>query len=111
MQKRRIYLLSGSEELNAELKKLLTDSGEFEVVGTAIDGQEGLKAIEEKKPSLVVTELVLSGVDGLYLIEKIGSMGLGIKTIVLSALSREETIRAAMAKGASYYMVKPFNFS
>lgn len=110
MNKRRVFLLE-EEALNKELKELFVKSGEFEVVGSATDGVEGLKAIEEKKPDFVITELVLSGYDGLFLVDKINSLGLGIKVIVLSVLSREDLITKAIARGASYYMVKPFNFS
>jgi len=111
MQKRRVFLLQESEEKNAELKKQFLSSGEFEVVGTATDGITGLKLIEEKKPGFVVTELVLPGYDGLYLIDKICSLGLDIKVVVLSILSREDVIQNAIARGASYFMVKPYNFN
>ena len=56
MNKRRVFLLE-EEALNKELKELFVKSGEFEVVGSATDGVEGLKAIEEKKPDFVITEL------------------------------------------------------
>lgn len=111
MKKRRIFLLQDKPELNEELKQLFSESGEFEIVGSSCDGIAGVKLIEEKKPSLVVMELVLPGYDGLCVIEKITALGLDIKIVVLSVLSREEIIQRAILKGASYYMVKPFNFS
>ncbi|MBO5286267.1 MAG: sporulation transcription factor Spo0A [Clostridia bacterium] len=110
MQRKRIFLLQDKPELNEELKKLFTESGEFEVVGSATDGITGVKLIEEKKPSFVVMELVLPGYDGLCVIEKINALNLDIKIVVLSILSREEIVNSAINKGASYYMVKPFNF-
>ena len=111
MRKRRVFLLQDNQALNEELKKLFSESGEFEVVGTATDGINGLKLIEEKKPSFLIMELALSGYDGLSVIEKVTALGLGIKIIVISAMSREEIIQNALNKGASYYMVKPINFS
>jgi two-component system response regulator (stage 0 sporulation protein A) len=111
MQRKRIFILQDKPETNEELKRLFTDSGEFEVVGSSSDGVTGIKLIEEKKPAFVVMELVLPGYDGLCVIEKINALNLDIKIIVLSVLSREEIINNAINKGASYYMVKPFNFS
>ncbi len=109
--RRRIFLLQESAEANEEYRKLFSESGEFEVVGQACDGITGLELIEEKKPSFVVMGLALSGYEGLGLIEKIISLGLGIKIIVVSAMSREEIIQSALDKGASYYIVKPLNFN
>ena len=111
MTKRRVFLLQENQSLNEELKRLFTESGEFEIVGCASDGIAGLEMIEAKKPSFVVMELALSGYEGLGLIEKIIGLGLGIKIVVVSAMSREEIIQSALNKGASYYMVKPINFS
>ena len=111
MTKRRVFLLQENQTLNEELKRLFTESGEFEVVGCACDGITGLEMIEDKKPSFVVMELALAGYEGIGLIEKIIGLGLGIKIIVVSAMSREEIIQSALNKGASYYMVKPMNFS
>ncbi len=110
MNKRRVFLLE-EEVLNKELKELFAKNGEFEVIGSASDGIEGLRLIEEKKPDFVICELVLPGYDGLFLIDKINALGLGIKVVVLSVLSREDLIAKAIARGASYYMVKPFNFN
>ena len=111
MTKRRVFLLQENQSVNEELKRLFTESGEFEIVGCACDGITGLEMIEDKKPSFVVMGLALAGYEGLGLIEKIVGLGLGIKIIVVSAMSREEIIQSALNKGASYYMVKPMNFS
>ena len=111
MRKRRIFLLQESAEANEEYKRLFAETGEFEVVGSACDGITGLELIEEKKPSFVVMGLALSGYEGLGVIERIVALGLDIKIIVVSAMSREEIIQKALDKGASYYIVKPLNFN
>ena len=108
MQNRSVVILQESEEAILKLVSLLdTNEDGYSVVGTACDGDMGLKLILEKKPNFVITEIVLSGVDGFGIIDKINEYGLDTKILVLSVVSREEIINRAMRKGASYYMVKP----
>ena len=69
MTKRRVFLLQENPSLNEELKRLFTESGEFEVVGCACDGITGLEMIEDKKPSFVVMELALAGYENAIITE------------------------------------------
>ena len=111
MQKRTVFLLQDTKELNEELKNLFIKDGFYNVVGTETDGEKGLNAILSIMPDYLITELVLPSVDGLYLIDKIKEHNLNTKVIVLSALCREEIIAKCVAKGARYFMAKPYNFS
>ena len=104
MRKRRIFLLQESAEANEEYKRLFAETGEFEVVGSACDGITGLELIEEKKPSFVVMGLALSGYEGLGVIERIVALGLDIKIIVVSAMSREEIIQKALDNRVSFVL-------
>ena len=83
MQKRTIFLLQGTKEQNQELMKIFGETQEFEVVGSAVDGISAIPAIEEKKPKILITDLVLSGYDGLSVISKVRELKLAIKIVVL----------------------------
>ena len=108
MQNRSVVILQESEEAILKLVALIdTNENGYSVVGTACDGDTGLKLIVEKKPDFVITEIVLAGIDGFGIIDRINEYGLDTKVIVLSVVSRDEIINRAMKKGASYYMVKP----
>lgn len=111
MQKRTVFLLQDTKELNEELKNLFLTDGTFQVVGTETDGEKGLNSVLSLNPDYLITELVLPGYDGLYVIDKIKENCLNTKVIVLSALCREEIISKCIAKGAKYFMAKPYNFS
>ena len=111
MQKRTVFLLQDTKELNEELKNLFIKDGFYNVVGTETNGEKGLNAILSTKPDYLITELVLPGYDGLYLIDKIKENCLDTKVIVLSALCREEIISKCIYKGAKYFMAKPYNFN
>lgn len=110
MQKRTVFLLQDTKEANEELLKLFSDTDEYKVIGMANDGISGIPLIADKRPDFVITELVLSGYDGISVIEKTLLQGVKTKFIVVSALCREEIVIKAINAGAKYFMAKPFNF-
>ena len=111
MQKRTVFLLQDTKEMNEELAGLFSETEEFSVVGECSDGEKALAKIEKLRPDFTVMELVLKGTDGLWVMDKIREMGLSTRVIVLSALAREEIISKTMKAGAKYFMTKPFNFA
>ncbi len=110
MQKRTVFLLQDTKEGNEELRKLFSETGEYEVVGEATDGISGISGIADKKPDFAVVEVVLAGYDGICVIEKILTQSVNTKFIVLSAMCRQEIVSKAVSAGAKYFMAKPFNF-
>ena len=72
------------------------------------DAEEALRLMREERPHLALLDLMLSGADGIDLMQHI----LGIKdvpVIFLSAYGREELIARAFDMGAVDYVVKPFS--
>ena len=74
MNKKTIFLLQGTKEQNEELKMMIEESGDYEVCGYAEDGISAIPAIEDKKPNVIITEIVLAGYDGLSFISKVNSI-------------------------------------
>ena len=100
-----------TKEQNEELAKMFSTTEEFSIVGVATDGISALPMIEERKPKILIMDLVLVGYDGLSVIAKIKQMKLNVKIIVVSALMSEEVVAKVMSSGADYFMAKPINFS
>ena len=98
---------------NAEIRKALSDflslQPDITVVGTANDGESGLRMIREAKPDVAVLDIVMPGTDGLGLLEQISKTPSLSETscIMFSALGNDAVIRKAMLLGASYFMLKP----
>lgn len=109
MQKKTVFLLQDTKEQNDELYNVFSNDETFEVVGMTTDGVSGISMIAEKKPQIVIIEIVLSGYDGICVMEKLKEMNCKSKFIVLSAFCRENIISQSMRVGASYFMAKPFN--
>lgn len=79
-------------------------------VRTAQDGQAALRAIAERRPALVVLDLMLPEVDGLTILRRLRDVdGLSVPVIMLTA-RRQETDRIyGLELGADDYVTKPFS--
>ena len=104
MNKKTVFILQDTKESCEEIENLFSASGEYVVVGSSTDGISAIAAVAEKKPDFLITELVISGYDGLSVIDRVKSTGAETKVIVLSALCREEIISRAVKAGADYFM-------
>ena len=66
------------------------------------------RLIAEERPHLVLLDLVLPGVDGIELMEKVPELS-DVPVIFLSAYGKDQTIARALEVGADDYIVKPFS--
>lgn len=110
MQRKSVFILQDTKESVDALIEKFSALSDFQVVGSSVDGISAITMIENKKPDVLILELVLSGYDGISVIEKVKELNLSTKIIVLSALSREEVIAQAVSSGADYFMAKPYEF-
>ena len=104
---RRVILVDANEEFRMLLKQAIEKSGEFDVVGSVGDGAQAWRLIEQERPQIVITDLVLPELDGFGLLERMEKMKEKPRTIVVSALYREELVMQAMEKGVAFFMAKP----
>ena len=84
----------------------------FEVIGTVGDGHTALQVILDEKPDVVVLDLILSGIDGIGVLRSITSSNLEKKPafIISTVMSNEYSYRECSKWGASYYLLKPYDF-
>ena len=113
MQENRISVLIADD--NKEFCNILNDyllnQRDIIVTGIAKDGLEALKLIEERKPDLVVLDIIMPHLDGLGVLERLSSMNIDPmpRIIVLSAVGQDKITQTAITLGADYYVVKPFD--
>jgi len=77
-------------------------------VATALDGEEGLKKIQEENPNLVLLDLILPGINGFEVLKKAkeNPATKDIPVIVLSNLGQKEDVERAIKLGAQDYLIK-----
>ncbi|MCQ2252642.1 MAG: response regulator [Bacteroidales bacterium] len=97
---------------NQEIKDYLASSlGKTYDVKTAMDGNEGLKIAKETLPDLVITDIMMPGLNGIELCKILKSdiETCHIPVIMLTAKSSEEQRIEGLETGADSYIPKPFN--
>ena len=76
-------------------------------VDTAADGQQALKHIEEGKIALILLDLVMPGMDGIQVLERVRESRPDIPVVILTAFGSVETAVEAMKLGAVEFLEKP----
>ncbi len=104
----KVVILQDSEQAISNLISIIQEISGFEIVGTSIDGETGLRLIEKFQPEYVITSIVLKSIDGFGVMEKISSESLKTEVIVVSSFTSESIITRALNSGAVYYIAKPF---
>ena len=78
----------------------------FEIIGEAASGKEGLKLVLEKDPDMVISDIVMPGMDGLEMYGEILKAGLDPVFVVLSSYDQFDLVKKAMKMGAADYLLK-----
>ena len=93
------------------LVSYLEKEDDMEVIGIAKDGKEAVNMILNAQPDVVLLDVIMPYLDGLGVLEKIGSANMSKKPlcIMLSAVGQAKITQQAIKLGAEYYVVKPFD--
>src|SRR5258706_7818029 len=78
-------------------------------VATAGNGEEALARVGEEEFDIIVTDIVMPGIDGLEVLERSRVLNPRAAVIVMTAYAALETAIAALRRGASDYLEKPFS--
>jgi len=107
----KVLLADDNREFCDVISKYLDKQGDMEIVGIANDGIEVLDMLSKIKPDVIVLDIIMPHMDGLDVMERLNIHGLDQppKVIVLSAVGQDKVIQRAMALGADYYILKPFD--
>jgi DNA-binding response OmpR family regulator len=104
---RRILVVDNAEHFRLYLLDLLTDAGHYVV--TARDGQEAFRLAQEWAPDLVITEILLPGMDGLALCQQIKAHPRlsGTPVLIVTGLKSEDYRLLGQQARVDLFMVKP----
>lgn len=111
-KKIRIMIVDENAEFRSYTANKLREEG-FDVVLTTSDPKNALDAIEATSPDVVLFDLIMVGLDGIAFLEQAGKMPFAHRPrfIATSTAVNEMMIKEVMRLGASYFLVKPINYS
>ncbi|HBZ69119.1 MAG TPA: hypothetical protein DEP35_04975, partial [Deltaproteobacteria bacterium] len=107
MAKARILAVDDQLYFRSFMEDLLTQEG-YEVV-TASTGEEALERLERERFEVVVTDLVMPGMDGSVLVQRIKERVPDQEIVVVTGVGDVKTAVEAMKLGATDYQLKPID--
>lgn len=106
MSKIKVLVVDDSAFSRRTITKMLEECEGIEVVGYAVDGEEGISKVISLKPDLVTLDLEMPKMDGFTLLRILESR-FSIPVIVISALSAADKVFKALELGALDFIAKP----
>ena len=103
--KKKIVLADAAEEFRQMLADMIGGEADLTVCAQTASGEELLDLIARHRPDVVVMDLMLSGMDGLEVLEELGEDR--PKVLVLSAFGGPALAGQISQRGGDYCMLKP----
>ncbi len=106
MIKTKILIADDHRIVSEGIKNILSKYQEFEVVGTALNGQEAIKLSESLKPDIVIMDIAMPGVDGIDATKEINKSSPKTKIIIYTMHSDKQYVIDLFKVGISAYVLK-----
>ncbi|MCI9087442.1 MAG: sporulation transcription factor Spo0A [Clostridia bacterium] len=112
-EKITILVADDNNDFTATLSSYLEQEEEMEIIGIARDGNEAYNMVLELQPDIILLDMIMPHLDGLGVLEKIADTDMEKRplSIILSAVGQDKITQKAIALGAQYYIVKPFDIN
>ncbi len=105
----RLLVVDDVPLFRAGLTSALRDAG-FDVVGEAESAEEAVAEAERLRPDLVLLDVLMPGLSGLEVVEKLTAVSPESQVILLTASESEEDLLSAIKAGARGYIIKDMPF-
>lgn len=103
---KKILIIEDDKFLRELITQKLIKEG-YEI-SEAVDGEKGIKKLEGEKPDLVLLDLILPGIDGFEVLDRIKKDATlsQIPVIILSNLGQKDDVERGLKMGAVDYLIK-----
>ena len=102
-----VLIADSADDFCTALTAALQYADGFQVVGTANDGEQAIRMVEERKPDVLVLDLMLSKKDGISVLKAVSGMERRPITLATSVFVTQYVSAAAANLGVRYLMLKP----
>jgi DNA-binding response OmpR family regulator len=102
----RQVLVVDDDEMIRRLVRTVLEADDFEVI-EAPNGEQALKMIDDLKPSVVVLDIMMPGINGVEVCRRLDHDN--VKVVILTARDDADLADECMAVGADAFLTKPFS--
>ena len=102
----RLLIIDDHPMMREALITALAEEQDMEVIGEASNGIEGIQQAAERKPDVILMDLLMPGMDGLESIARLIEIDPEAKILVVTSLEDEDKVLAAVQAGALGYFPK-----
>lgn len=112
MKKIKLAIADDNKELVKTMGLYFEKHPEIDIIWTAHNGEVCLKMLEEQVPDILLLDIIMPHLDGIAVLETISQSSNfpDLHIIMLTAFGQEDVMTQAANLGASYFMLKPFEF-
>lgn len=105
-EKIRILIVDDHPIVRSGLRSILSAESDIEVVGEAVDGQEGKEKVQVLHPNVVLMDISMPNMDGLDATRQIKNDHPEVQVLALSIHRTDEYFFEMLRAGASGYILK-----
>ena len=102
----RIILADDHRIILEGLEQLFRREKDFEVIGTATNGEDALAAVRAKKPDVLVLDINMPKGNGLWVLKSVHTEKLKTRVVLLTATLDDDEVLEAMQSGVSGLVLK-----
>ena len=102
----RVVLAEDQAMVRGALVVLLGIEADIEVIASASDGEEALRAVGSLRPNVLVTDIEMPRLTGLELAARVRTLYPETRVMILTTFARPGYLRRAMDAGARGYLLK-----
>lgn len=107
----RLLIIDNDEESNNQIKNYFSSHAVMNVVQILNDGKKAIEYVEKNQDNfdIIITDIVLPGIDGVSFIRKLKEKSINKKIIVLSAYKDGNLFKLLNKYNPDYFMLKPYS--
>ncbi len=104
--KTSVMLVDDHQVMRDLLRDALENTGEFQVVAQAADGEEAVRLVQEITPDVIVMDVIMPVMDGIEACREITELLPETRVLMLTASNEKDAIVRSIAAGATGYLQK-----
>ena len=102
----KVIIVDDHNLVRQGLRALLEKANDIQVIGEAADGLQAVQMVQRLSPDVVVMDIYMPNLNGTQAVERIKSLKLNTRAVMLSMYKDETLIHQTMQAGAKGFLLK-----